>query len=85
MGRSAATTVWRFLDAASSGLGQIENSLVQSMDRTMESMKSQLFKLTKVSKLTGQNSDMPEHRYVKPPIPQVKCQDSDTSMHMSEH
>ncbi|KHN87649.1 hypothetical protein Tcan_00988, partial [Toxocara canis] len=44
MGRSAATSIWRYLDAASSESRQMEKMLAASMERTMKSMKSQLFK-----------------------------------------
>ncbi|KHN73651.1 hypothetical protein Tcan_13073 [Toxocara canis] len=48
MGRSAVTSIWRCLDAASSGSRQMEKLPAASMERTMKSMKSQLFKVFKV-------------------------------------
>ncbi|KHN87087.1 hypothetical protein Tcan_07860 [Toxocara canis] len=47
MGRSATTSVWRCSNAASSGSRQTEKLPAASMERTMKSMKSLLFKKSK--------------------------------------
>ncbi|KHN72408.1 hypothetical protein Tcan_12777 [Toxocara canis] len=47
MGRTAATSMRRCMDAASSGSRQMEKLPAASMERTMKSMKSQLFKVFK--------------------------------------